>query len=173
MECFVIFVMAWCWCNATESKPQNVSGYFLERLRFHNFILSSIHCNRKRKAITTITKPRIESPITSFQFQKNTVFELQLVRENKTATNISLARLRVNFVFEIIVFKFKVNFVFACSVLNRPQPRQADGRYAQGYNLPISRLIDSSPEKNTTLFTFCTSWNERLFIFSFVTSLSK
>ena len=85
----------------------NVSGYFLERLRFHNFILSSIHCNRKRKAITTIAKPRIESPITSFQFQKNTVFELQLVRENKTATNISLARLRVNFVFEIIVFKFK------------------------------------------------------------------
>ena len=26
MECFVIFVMAWCWFNATESKPQNVSG---------------------------------------------------------------------------------------------------------------------------------------------------
>lgn len=25
MECFVIFVMAWCWCNATESKPQNVA----------------------------------------------------------------------------------------------------------------------------------------------------
>ena len=25
MECFVIFVMAWCWYNATESKPQNVS----------------------------------------------------------------------------------------------------------------------------------------------------
>ena len=24
MECFVIFVMAWCWHNATESKPQNV-----------------------------------------------------------------------------------------------------------------------------------------------------
>jgi hypothetical protein len=24
MECFVIFVMAWCWLNATESKPQNV-----------------------------------------------------------------------------------------------------------------------------------------------------
>ena len=50
-----------------------------------------------------------------------------------TAHNISLARLRVNFVFEIIVFKFKVNFVFACSVLNRPQPRQADGRYASVY----------------------------------------
>ena len=24
MECFVIFVLAWCWFNATESKPQNV-----------------------------------------------------------------------------------------------------------------------------------------------------
>jgi hypothetical protein len=24
MECFVIFVMAWCWFNATDSKPQNV-----------------------------------------------------------------------------------------------------------------------------------------------------
>uniref|UniRef100_UPI004049B318 hypothetical protein n=2 Tax=Flavobacterium sp. TaxID=239 RepID=UPI004049B318 len=28
MECFVIFVMAWCWCNATESKPQNVVQHF-------------------------------------------------------------------------------------------------------------------------------------------------
>ena len=28
MECFVIFVMAWCWCNATESKPRNVNCYF-------------------------------------------------------------------------------------------------------------------------------------------------
>lgn len=26
MECFVIFVMTWCWFNATESKPHNVSG---------------------------------------------------------------------------------------------------------------------------------------------------
>ena len=28
MECFVIFVMAWCWLNATESKPQNVVKQF-------------------------------------------------------------------------------------------------------------------------------------------------
>lgn len=28
MECFVIFVMAWCWCNATESKPHNFSRQF-------------------------------------------------------------------------------------------------------------------------------------------------
>ena len=29
MECFVIFVMAWCWFNATESKPQNVMCHFI------------------------------------------------------------------------------------------------------------------------------------------------
>ena len=23
--------MAWCWCNATESKPQNVGGNFTDR----------------------------------------------------------------------------------------------------------------------------------------------
>jgi hypothetical protein len=28
MECFVIFVMAWYWFNATESKPQNVVKQF-------------------------------------------------------------------------------------------------------------------------------------------------
>ena len=28
MECFIIFVMAWCWFNATESKPQNVGRQF-------------------------------------------------------------------------------------------------------------------------------------------------
>ena len=33
MECFVIFVMAWCWLNATESKPQNVSGYLKKKNR--------------------------------------------------------------------------------------------------------------------------------------------
>ena len=30
MECFVIFVMAWCWFNATESKPQNVVHNFIK-----------------------------------------------------------------------------------------------------------------------------------------------
>ena len=28
MECFIIFVMAWCWFNATESKPHNVVKQF-------------------------------------------------------------------------------------------------------------------------------------------------
>ena len=36
MECFVIFVMAWCWCNATESKPQNVSSKHIAESRIMN-----------------------------------------------------------------------------------------------------------------------------------------
>ena len=35
MECFVIFVMAWCWFNATESKPQNVMPHCRNR-RYKN-----------------------------------------------------------------------------------------------------------------------------------------
>ena len=30
MECFVIFVVAWCWFNATESKPQNVRRHYMK-----------------------------------------------------------------------------------------------------------------------------------------------
>ena len=33
MECFIIFVMAWCWLNATESKPQNVSKQFRKKMK--------------------------------------------------------------------------------------------------------------------------------------------
>ena len=36
MECFVIFVMAWCWLNATESKPQNVTCKHNETDRIKN-----------------------------------------------------------------------------------------------------------------------------------------
>ena len=32
MECFVIFVMAWCWFNATEIKPRNVVGNIFSEL---------------------------------------------------------------------------------------------------------------------------------------------
>ena len=39
MECFVIFVMAWCWCNATESKPRNVTTYLLSTM-FQNFFIT-------------------------------------------------------------------------------------------------------------------------------------
>ena len=33
MECFVIFVMAWFWFNATESKPQNVMRHLKKTKR--------------------------------------------------------------------------------------------------------------------------------------------
>ena len=39
MECFVIFVMAWCWCNATESKPQNVSSNIKDVKLLKNIML--------------------------------------------------------------------------------------------------------------------------------------
>jgi len=101
--------------------------YFLERLRFHSFILSSIHCNRKRKAITTIANPKIESPITSFQFQKSTVFELQLV--NKTRHNSIFKQLRYNFVFDFIVLNLKISVYLLLFVLNCPQLREYAERY--------------------------------------------
>ncbi|MFI0427707.1 MAG: hypothetical protein ACH34V_12215, partial [Flavobacterium sp.] len=28
---FFIFVMAWCWCKATESNRHNVSGHFMSK----------------------------------------------------------------------------------------------------------------------------------------------
>jgi len=103
--------------------------YFLERLRFQNFILSSIHCNRKRKAITTIAKPKNESPIISFQFQKNTVLSLQLVSVKKTRHNSIFKQLRDNFVFEFIVFNLIISVFLLLLFLNRPQLREDAGRY--------------------------------------------
>ena len=43
MECFVIFVMAWCWCNATESKPQNVVSDFDPKSRKYNMNILKIN----------------------------------------------------------------------------------------------------------------------------------
>ena len=53
MECFVIFVMAWCWCNATESKPQNVAHNIFSELP-HNASLLFF-----RKKINEIYKWKI------------------------------------------------------------------------------------------------------------------
>ena len=39
MECFVIFVMAWCWFNATESKPQNVKCNIFSELPLNASLL--------------------------------------------------------------------------------------------------------------------------------------
>jgi hypothetical protein len=40
MECFVIFVMAWCWFNATESKPQNVTSNFMKTYILNIFLIA-------------------------------------------------------------------------------------------------------------------------------------
>ena len=77
--------------------------YLEERLRLHNFIFALNHSIINKKTITIIKTPRIERPITSFQFQKKTVSVLQLVDMNKTRHNSNFALLRNNFVFEIIV----------------------------------------------------------------------
>ena len=52
MECFVIFVMAWCWFNATESKPQNVAHNIFSELPQNASLLFfrkkiNENCNRK------------------------------------------------------------------------------------------------------------------------------
>ena len=38
--------MAWCWFNATESKPQNVSGHAMktETVKINRITLTIIHC---------------------------------------------------------------------------------------------------------------------------------
>jgi hypothetical protein len=35
--------MAWCWCNATESKPQNVSRNYMKRTAIITFLLISFN----------------------------------------------------------------------------------------------------------------------------------
>ena len=72
MECFVIFVMAWCWCNATESKPQNVVYnifseltqnasllffrlIFLKKLAENFCVISEIWTELCRKTLVEIT----------------------------------------------------------------------------------------------------------------------
>ena len=55
MECFVIFVMAWCWLNATESKPQNVSNNFMKNRTIIFFFLIFtliIGCDTKEQKIS-------------------------------------------------------------------------------------------------------------------------
>ena len=49
MECFVIFVMAWCWFNATESKPQNVVRHFKNDNSKNSLTKLSIKINRTQK----------------------------------------------------------------------------------------------------------------------------
>ena len=60
MECFVIFVMAWCWCNATESKPQNVVYNIFSELTLNDSLLffpKEIYWNCYRKILCENWKP--------------------------------------------------------------------------------------------------------------------
>ena len=60
MECFVIFVMAWCWFNATESKPQNVVCNIFSELTPKASLLffrKTFSWNYYRKILRDIWKP--------------------------------------------------------------------------------------------------------------------
>ncbi|WP_445725608.1 hypothetical protein [Flavobacterium sp.] len=62
MECFVIFVMAWCWFNATESKPHNVIGYTSKNRKKENMkiyylvflLISTISFSQTKKEKTFV-----------------------------------------------------------------------------------------------------------------------
>ena len=46
--------MAWCWCNATKSKPRNVVGYiYSTKRRITNF--KQRYMKQKMKILTTFT----------------------------------------------------------------------------------------------------------------------
>ena len=60
MECFVIFVMAWCWFNATESKPRNVVCNIFSELTPKAFLLffpKEIYWNCYRKILCDNRNP--------------------------------------------------------------------------------------------------------------------
>ena len=42
--------MAWCWCNATESKPQNVSSNFTKTETKMNYIIFPIYKNSENSS---------------------------------------------------------------------------------------------------------------------------
>ncbi len=59
MECFIIFVMAWCWFNATESKPQNVVQHLSKTLKMkikYNELDKSIEIKDELKSHYTLMK---------------------------------------------------------------------------------------------------------------------
>ena len=65
MECFIIFVMAWCRFNATESKPQNVGSNFAPKKKhlrkFGKYIVYNVSrlknvAKKQHQAFTNIHK---------------------------------------------------------------------------------------------------------------------
>ena len=55
--------MAWCWCNATESKPQNVSRQFTPKITMKKYlfilILASFYSCKNNNAVTHEKKENI------------------------------------------------------------------------------------------------------------------
>ena len=109
MECFVIFVMAWCWFNATESKPQNVSCNFMknviniEKLKIYNSYGGDIDgiCRNNRpieKAVfgnsldntwNLITNKLqdielISKRLVSYEYKKTVLTELEEITDKET-----------------------------------------------------------------------------------------
>ena len=60
MECFVIFVMAWCWFNATESKPRNVSSNLKQKMQLeenpNEVLIAEIKTKLKGKSYREISE---------------------------------------------------------------------------------------------------------------------
>ena len=83
MECFSVFVMAWCWFNATESKPQNVGrNYRKMELKRKIFILFIIAIVQSISAQNNVDEKQ-------FQLMKPMLFEMnqKLFYENDFVTS--------------------------------------------------------------------------------------
>ena len=79
MECFVIFVLAWCCCNATESKPHNVIHNIKKLLQIILIGVLILSCNNKNKtfeeAEMVLKNYSEEERIKEFQYLKTNVFK--------------------------------------------------------------------------------------------------
>ena len=123
MECFVIFVMAWCWCNATESKPQNVSNNLKNDVMKKVIIIilliiySSSYSQTKEETEKWIIEKynQYESPVNKFReliFQNGYIYYLWSwnLRENEFGggywTQLPIKEIKQ---IEIIHEKFDVN----------------------------------------------------------------
>ena len=78
MECFVIFVMAWCWCNATESKPQNVASN-MKKMPLILIILTFFGCIQKEKNLNLV-KTETKTELTE---KSETIFWLDTISNDK------------------------------------------------------------------------------------------
>ncbi len=57
--------MVWCWCNATESKPQNVSSHIMKNVILALFLSFTFFCCQKRENILETEKIALNSVFNS------------------------------------------------------------------------------------------------------------